>query len=246
MLIVCKDADFSNCGIGKIEIPRELSGLTDVLFTASGYGDISNKKKYAIDDFVVALKIGGYWDKIHNLYVPILANSENSMLIDVKTSVDKNYIVKTEYSDEEIIYDTSCGIRRVAGTSLKLVSTLSGFNNGFSIFGYSSSGGNAMLYDTTHEVSVRADKTTYYNVYAGSISVSNALSEGTAPFIASLSNSHQYARYGDRTKEGTEEYSLTTSPNGILLRVKTRMQTLKYLVLQIQWPKKMPIMYLTC
>lgn len=83
MILRLSGADFSANNIGKIEINRELTQETiDIL---SHYTKTLNKnQKYALQEFIEGLKLNNIWERIENLYVPILAESVDEALYDIK------------------------------------------------------------------------------------------------------------------------------------------------------------------
>jgi hypothetical protein len=141
MIIVLKDADFSQVGIGKIEINRELSGLTDILFENSAYGDIDSRLKFAIDDLVVGMKSKGLWNKLYSCYFPILSTSGSSILIDVKATIDTGTVTTlTLPSGVTAAYNSNGGMDvTTSDTNLHAttITTNKQEQDGFTLFGYS-------------------------------------------------------------------------------------------------------------
>lgn len=84
MILRLSGADFSSNNIGKIQVIRELKNETKRLL--SNYTKkLTEVQKYAVQEFVDGLKEKGIWQYLGNLYLPILANSLEEAMLNVKT-----------------------------------------------------------------------------------------------------------------------------------------------------------------
>lgn len=96
MILRLSGADFSSNNIGKIQIIRELKNETKQLL--SNYTkELTEVQKYAVQDFVDGLKEKGIWQYLGNLYLPILANSLEETMLNVKT-------LKNDYDNPDSTY----------------------------------------------------------------------------------------------------------------------------------------------
>lgn len=96
MILRLSGADFSSNNIGKIQIIRELKNETKQLL--SNYTkELTEVQKYAVQDFVDGLKEKGIWQYLGNLYLPILANSLQETMLNVKT-------LKNDYDNPDSTY----------------------------------------------------------------------------------------------------------------------------------------------
>ncbi len=84
MILRLSGADFSSNNIGKIQVIRELKNETKRLL--SNYTKkLTEVQKHAVQEFVDGLKEKGIWQYLGNLYLPILANSLEEVMLNVKT-----------------------------------------------------------------------------------------------------------------------------------------------------------------
>lgn len=92
--LVINGADFSAVSIGKVELPRELSGTALAWIEASGNTGLTDVQKYAIDDFITAIgvdSVGSMWDKIDRLWLPMIAGDKAHSLVDYKNEYIDGY-----------------------------------------------------------------------------------------------------------------------------------------------------------
>lgn len=119
---------------------KSVSPICEVLFSEDGYGNISNEKKFAIDTMVNSLINGGLWDKILRLYVPCFAQDASKGWIEIKSTVDSNEVVIStmQGSKYEIQPNVGCVVEANASLDAKLFRD--SMEDGYSLFGYASTG----------------------------------------------------------------------------------------------------------
>lgn len=83
MIIRLRGADFSDNNIGKVQFKRELTPET--LNILSKYSrTITEEQQFAFQDFIQGLKDSGIWSKISVMYMPILSNTLDECMINLK------------------------------------------------------------------------------------------------------------------------------------------------------------------
>lgn len=96
MIIRLNGADFSDNNIGTIRLARELTSDTKELL--SKYTKpLTEDQQYAVQDLVDGLKEKGIWQHLGNLYLPILANSLEEVMLNVKT-------LRNDYNNPDSTY----------------------------------------------------------------------------------------------------------------------------------------------
>ena len=83
MIVVLKGADFSANNLGQINISGDARTQT---MTMLGYfhKTFTKEQRIAIDEFVAKLQDLGIWDKITNLYLPIIATDRTDAMFNLK------------------------------------------------------------------------------------------------------------------------------------------------------------------
>lgn len=83
MILIAKNADFSENAIEKINIQKDLSEFSkSVLKKMTKYNETSTQA-FAFDAFQQSLKDKGLWDKINNIYIPALAKDLSECFCDI-------------------------------------------------------------------------------------------------------------------------------------------------------------------
>lgn len=110
MIFVAKNADFSANSIGKININTELSSFTKNLLKKMTRFDEKSDEAFAFDMFYSSLVDKGLWDKIDNLYLPVMAKAINETFCDI--AGDMNYDV-IDFSESNIELSELNGLRQI-------------------------------------------------------------------------------------------------------------------------------------
>lgn len=100
MIIVLNDADFSAKNIGQIELPIVIDPEVEAVLAHYGRSfTISQKAQFQL--FYKGLKRDGIYDKLTNLYLPILSNTVNEAMFNIKADrMDASNVSNSNYKVE--------------------------------------------------------------------------------------------------------------------------------------------------
>lgn len=93
MILVLKNADFSENNLGQVDIPRELSQFTLDAIEASGNTTMTNAQKIVLDELFLAMGAGtqdSVMSKMRKVYLPIIAGDLSKALVNY---ADDNFTV---------------------------------------------------------------------------------------------------------------------------------------------------------
>lgn len=110
MIIILKEADFSENNIGQIEIPVEFSELTKSVIAK--YSNINSGVKVKLNTMLNTLNTAGIYSKLKVLYIPILASNLNECFIELIN----NYQVDDATKLSAYTYNSD-GVSRTGGFS---------------------------------------------------------------------------------------------------------------------------------
>lgn len=115
MIIVLKDADFSQSNIGKIKLPGQINQFTLDAIEASGNSSMSDAQIEALNDFFAAVGAFGeesqIWSKLDKVYLPMICNTLAKSCVNyVDNAVDAT-------PDSTWLEMRNHGIGRIAGAT---------------------------------------------------------------------------------------------------------------------------------
>lgn len=175
MYIVCKNADFSACGIGQIDF-RELDPEMEILFGPNALdSSLSKTQKLKLQDFIDSLKTAGIWSKIKRLYVPLYSASAANALVDVKETYDNQVVLNETAQMDTTITANANGGYDIAGVSYTKAIPITMPSAGASIFGsvLSTSTGAINAYKSNSDRIYYASNQIRFNMQQGSLNVNS-------------------------------------------------------------------------
>lgn len=119
MLIVLKNADFSENNIGHVEVPIEVSSETANILKLYGVSELDDdylKKAKALQIFRSDFSKLGISDKVKGLFVPVFAKSTDTAYLNLASKTFDIATVKEQTDELEL---TSMGIKSI-GTTMPL------------------------------------------------------------------------------------------------------------------------------
>lgn len=116
MLIVLRNADFSENNIGHVEVPIEISSETANILSLYGVSELDNdylKKAKALQIFLRDFRKLGISDKVKGLFVPVFAKSTDTAYLNLASETFDIATIK-EQTDELTL--TPIGIKSIGTT----------------------------------------------------------------------------------------------------------------------------------